>query len=447
MSHTKSSLAWFIERFSQVIESTNGKDKLLKLIQCICKLTMWKHHRNLILPKLLQAAASEISSARKLFRLGRTIRNLHWIRLILNGGDGGEPDLLVRILRLTAFVSNGCWFLCDHSVWLTALRRVVESRGDEIVDPLLPLNRVCAVVMQGALGALNIRKTLFVLSEIGRTHKAIMSFPLNITILLPHSNQLVLMSDSKRNTLLAEFETSDNEDVRAAAGLVREQTRQLSMLIALVPHLVKNFGDIVSCWDFGLKLQLPKAFINWCGIFASLSGLYIESSRAARRERDEKAQLTEAKKVGVAPPIHNSNDYKRIIRYDAKKRPDAMQSTVVPTTTSASTEIDDDRNSGSDFISDGTVKNASNEASDDTLSRGDGGDVVAPLQRHRGDRNARIRYRRDSISTTVGGNRVIAQVANSFEGIRVIVPGQRLKYRSNSMSSLHVDKHTSKKNE
>jgi hypothetical protein len=116
-------------------------------------------------------AASEISSARKLFRLGRSIHNLHWIRLIALGEDGGEPSRYVRALRLLAFASNGLWFVCDHSVWLTALIRVARKRPG-LADPLLGLNRLCAVLMQGALLALNVRKLSIVLNEIARARAA-----------------------------------------------------------------------------------------------------------------------------------------------------------------------------------------------------------------------------------------------------------------------------------
>jgi hypothetical protein len=39
---------------------------------------------------------------------------------------------------------------------------------------------------------------------------------------------------------------------------------------------------------------LPKAFVNWWGLAASLSGLYIEAKRATQREKNEQVQLQRA---------------------------------------------------------------------------------------------------------------------------------------------------------
>ena len=261
-------LAWSIERFAFICESTNGKDKLLKLIQCVCKLSLGGVGR-----ALRQRAAAEISSARKLFRLGRTVHNLHWIRLILLGDDGGERKLTVRALRLTAFLANGLWFLCDHSVWLTALRRATQNKPN-LVDPLLSVNRICAVVMQGALMLLNLRKVFAVVREIARTHYSATQLPPSELTVTPRPRQLMSEAEREDHDAQRERELHENGRERTAAILVREQVRNLKVGAALLPHMIKNTGDLISCWDFGFQLGLPKPFVNAWGIAASVCGTY-----------------------------------------------------------------------------------------------------------------------------------------------------------------------------
>jgi hypothetical protein len=165
---------------------------------------------------------------------------MHWIRLIL-AGDGDRTPFVV-IFRLLGYSANGLWFLCDHSRWWTAIRGLSPAR-----DPLVPLNRVCAVVQQGSLVMLNLRNIVIVLSEVWRT-----------------------LYDAEAN--------------RRARGL----------LLALLPHVVKNFADLVGQWNFGLQLGLSDFVLNWTAIAASMAGLYVEVSRAKLREQTAQKNIRRA---------------------------------------------------------------------------------------------------------------------------------------------------------
>lgn len=191
---------------------------------------------------------------------------MHWIRLILAGDGDRSPFVL--FFRLLGYSANGLWFLCDHSRWWTAIRGLSPAH-----DALVPLNRVCAVVQQGSLVMLNFRNIVIVLSELWRT-----------------------LYDAEAN--------------RRARGL----------LLALLPHVVKNFADLVGQWNFGLQLGLSDFVLNWSAIAAAIAGLYVEVSRAKLREQ------TAQKNVRRANP-----------RMMALKK-SGLRAAVRATTTSASEE-------------------------------------------------------------------------------------------------------------
>ena len=221
------------ERISHVCNSTNGMDKVLKLAQYVLRVP---HLRLLDGGDVKNAAtrshiSTHISLARALFRVGRSFHNLHWIRLIL-AGDGDRTPFVV-FFRLLGYTSNGFWFICDHSRWWYAIRGLSPMK-----DPLVPLNRACAVVQQGSLVMLNLRNVVIVLREVWRT-----------------------LYDAEAN--------------RRARGL----------LLAIIPHVVKNFADLIGQWNFGLQLGASDSVLNWAAIVASISGLYIEVSRAKLREQ------------------------------------------------------------------------------------------------------------------------------------------------------------------
>jgi len=163
MQHWAKQPTWFAIQVTQsILESTNGKDKVLKLMQYSLRFFVELYQIGLrrevipststskpTIPLSAQSAASladgmvfigtvarQISVGRKLFRFGRSIHCILQIRQLFE-----ERNSFIQVIGIHSWFWNALWFICDHTQWLSDIGAIKS-------DPTVGLNKLSSVLMQ-----------------------------------------------------------------------------------------------------------------------------------------------------------------------------------------------------------------------------------------------------------------------------------------------------------
>lgn len=288
-----------VELVAALLESTAGKDKVLKLSQYGLRvfLDFFEQIKNtwgekaevfgrvldLMPTKFLGHArilSKQISTSRKLFRLGRTIHAWYMVRQLLD-----EPNVFLQIVGLCSWFWNGVYFLCDHSAYLKGI-------GILKTDPLLRLNKISVVAMQTFLFLFNCRKLALSLAQ--ERHILAELEHLRLSRLNREAYAEYESRQHKLPDLSAEIKAAIVGTCTMTPEILENQPEELLLealsatrngrLHAIYPEFIKNIGDGLVCYDFGFDLGLPSLMVNSLGLVASLAGIHLEVFKARKRK-------------------------------------------------------------------------------------------------------------------------------------------------------------------
>jgi len=273
---------WFtVAVTASLLESTGGKDKILKLMQYGLKVMIDLRdvaaksvYESPGLSRLVESfklyqltpvriLASRISEARKLFRLGRSVNAAYMMRVLLE-----EQDMFSQVIGINSWFWNGVWFICDHFTWLWQIGVLKH-------DPLMTLNRIASVFMQVFQILFHCHKLALLYSQQTRIEKQIDL--IDATSGGGDAEGSGVKTVSNVNPSAKEQVPMRREELISSLQAVRKQ--QWSQ----VPAFVKNLGDSMVCFDWGFQLNLRPLIVNSCGLAAAVAGMYIEINKAKKR--------------------------------------------------------------------------------------------------------------------------------------------------------------------
>lgn len=277
---------------STLLESTSGKDKVLKLIQYSSKtlvesiklLNQISSIKELIsrIPPAFSSNLDTISRqfdiSRKLYRFGRTLDAFAKMRGLLN-----EKNQIVQFMGMMSLFFNATWFMCDHVQYLHQIK-VLES------DPLLRLNKVAVVVMQAFHLMANIQKMIICIHTEQTLRTNIANFDGRPRSRSGEVGDLHPSTSGVFSASAFVVESLNPEERRDTLEKLQTQLRnRLKARIFIWLDLIKNIGDLVLCFDFGFDLKLPPFIPNASGVISSIAGLYLEYLNAVKKAAKAKA--------------------------------------------------------------------------------------------------------------------------------------------------------------
>jgi len=296
---------WFaIETTASLLESTNGKDKLLKLAQYAIKLCV-EVIKKLNEHKMLGSAASQIlakaaiariiakqmSTGRKLFRFGRSVYCILMIRTLLE-----EKNTFLQVVGLNSWFWNSLWFICDHSQWLLEIGVIKK-------DPFLSLNKLAAVLMQVFQFLFNTRTLSLYIEEENKLLEELEQ----IKTKRRSGNRSKSLDEANGSTgsLKETPILGGTVDQKALMDPVARIEGELKLIqkkkFNLIPTFLKTLGDTVICFDFGFGWGMPELWVNLAGVIGGIAGCYIEVETAISAT-NAKIKASEKSRIIPVPP-------------------------------------------------------------------------------------------------------------------------------------------------
>ncbi|KAI1904501.1 hypothetical protein AGOR_G00006300 [Albula goreensis] len=111
-----------METFQQFTNQSQGRDRIFRTTQYACafiKYLLRNKSSRKELVKKLQALESNMSSGRKLFRLGNTVNSIHAARHTLQ-----LSDPVLRFCLTVANLNRALYFICDNVLWAKSIGMV-----------------------------------------------------------------------------------------------------------------------------------------------------------------------------------------------------------------------------------------------------------------------------------------------------------------------------------
>ncbi|XP_026086678.1 peroxisomal membrane protein 11A-like [Carassius auratus] len=108
-----------METFISFTNQSQGRDRLFRATQYACALLKYllrNEAKRKDLVKKLQFLESNMSSGRKLFRLGNTVNSIHAVKSTLN-----ISDPVLRFCLSFANLNRALYFICDNILWARSI--------------------------------------------------------------------------------------------------------------------------------------------------------------------------------------------------------------------------------------------------------------------------------------------------------------------------------------
>lgn len=104
-----------METFISLTNQSQGRDRIFRAIQYACALAKYllrNEAKRKELVKKLQSLESNMSSGRKLLRLGNTVNSVHAVKSTLH-----ISDPVLRLCLTLANLNRALYFICDNLLW------------------------------------------------------------------------------------------------------------------------------------------------------------------------------------------------------------------------------------------------------------------------------------------------------------------------------------------
>jgi len=192
------------------------------------------------------------------------------------------------VIGLNSWFWNAVWFICDHVAWLKDINAI--SR-----DPLVPLNRLAAVLMQVFQFLFNTRQLAIYYEEESRLLEELDAVRTGAI-----KNSARTRSLEERTTKLPTAPIDPKCLLDPLQRIQKDLSRVRLARRQLIPAFIKTLGDIVICFDFGFQWNLPELFLNSAGVIGGIAGIYTEILTALA-QTSSKIKQQELGKAALPP--------------------------------------------------------------------------------------------------------------------------------------------------
>jgi len=296
MQHWAKQPTWFAIQVTQsILESTNGKDKVLKLMQYSLRFFVELYQIGLrrevipststskpTIPLSAQSAASladgmvfigtvarQISVGRKLFRFGRSIHCILQIRQLFE-----ERNSFIQVIGIHSWFWNALWFICDHTQWLSDIGAIKS-------DPTVGLNKLSSVLMQ-------VFQFLYLSRLFAQLYWEEQALEQELLKAKSESKQIGRRKSAEDLRALQDSKIATVDDLRKMLAEPIDPVERINKKLLtirakkyqMIPLFIKNLGDAIICWDFGFSWGLPPVWTSLSGVAAGVAGFYQEVQAA-----------------------------------------------------------------------------------------------------------------------------------------------------------------------
>ncbi|XP_010899930.2 peroxisomal membrane protein 11A isoform X1 [Esox lucius] len=234
-----------MESFIKFTNQSQGRDRIFRTTQYACALSKYLLRNNSARKGLvlkLQSLESNMSSGRKLFRLGNTVNSIDAAKRTLK-----LSDPVLRLCLTVANLNRACYFICDNLLWASNVGLV---HGIDKERWSLNASRCYFLFL-----VMNLTRDVYVITQI-----------------------MVQRTREREFRQKMDLHLNDNPDV--ATVIVPQLDAFLFLLIeslksqpSVAIDTIKNICDLFIPLDRLGMYQSNPGVVGFCGLISSLLGI------------------------------------------------------------------------------------------------------------------------------------------------------------------------------